>query len=98
MQEIQYLMQQDFSDASSAITKSRKKMTSSLQEKIMFSISAYVQTQEHVLKCSLKFSPFQSKHSKLALPKSVFDKRRKTTLFIFEVKFSPRMLEKLDIS
>lgn len=87
MQEIQYLMQQHFPDASSDIPENRKKMTSSLQEKIeTFSITAYTQAQEHLLKCSLKLPPFQSKHSKLTLPKSVFNKSRKTTLFIFEVK------------
>lgn len=36
MQEIQYQMHQLFSDASSAITESRKKLTSSVQEKIMY--------------------------------------------------------------
>lgn len=35
-QEIQYQMHQLFSDASSAITESRKKLTSSVQEKIMY--------------------------------------------------------------
>lgn len=49
MQEMQYLMQLHFSDASSAIPESKKKMTSSLQEKIKtFSIIAYTQTQEHL--------------------------------------------------
>lgn len=49
MQEMQYLMQQHFSDASSAIPESKKKMTSSLQEKIKaFSISACAQTQENL--------------------------------------------------
>lgn len=85
MQEIQFLMQQHFSDICHR-WKQKKNYQDSPGKNNTFSISAYVQTQEHLLKCSLQISPFQSKHSKLTLPKSIFDKRRKTKLFIFEFK------------